>query len=116
MPTAVAPGAREAEYIEHRRAPNVGNVRPENLILYVMPQAEHRPSETPPQNVDWYRAQPWHTDGGALSPIRRRRKSWYAGPCQIWGNGCPFRSPRVTRSSPITMQHGWTTPALVTYA
>src|SRR6266545_879503 len=39
-----------------------------------------------------------------------------AGPAQMVGNGASLRSPSATRSSPITMQHGWTMPALVTYA
>src|SRR5205814_1670974 len=65
------------------------------------------------QKVRRYSAQPRHTVGGSI-PASRARKSRYASPYQTSANDCVVRSPRATRSSPITMQQGCTTPALVT--
>jgi hypothetical protein len=64
------------------------------------------------QNTRRYEEHPWHTVGGqgVSSEARNRR---YGSSRQMSDRLVVVRSPSTTRSSPITMQHGCTTPRWV---
>ena len=64
------------------------------------------------QNTRRYEEHPWHTVGGqgVRSEARNRR---YGSSRQMSDRLVVVRSPSTTRSSPITMQHGCTTPRWV---
>jgi hypothetical protein len=64
------------------------------------------------QNTRRYEEHPWHTVGGqgVSSEARNRR---YGSSRQMSDRLVVVRSPSTTRSSPITMQHGCTSPRWV---